>query len=111
MTDTGQDPIHEQSGYDTSFVGIPQPQSIRSTLAERNSTHGSFTDNARIAQQLREVFRDGRWDELRNEHKEALDHIAGKISRILSGNPDHKDHWHDIAGYATLAEQASGPSR
>jgi hypothetical protein len=27
---------------------------------------------------------------------------AHKIGRILAGNPDHKDHWDDIAGYTTL---------
>ena len=32
----------------------------------------------------------------------ALDMIAVKISRILSGNPSHKDSWVDIAGYAKL---------
>ncbi len=32
-----------------------------------------------------------------------MDHIAGKLSRILSGQPGFDDHWRDIAGYATLA--------
>jgi UDP-N-acetylmuramoylalanine-D-glutamate ligase len=35
---------------------------------------------------------------------EALDQISGKIARILTGNSNHIDHWHDIAGYATLVE-------
>jgi hypothetical protein len=25
------------------------------------------------------------------------------LARIASGNPEHIDHWDDIAGYATLA--------
>ena len=28
--------------------------------------------------------------------------IAHKIGRILAGDPNHIDHWLDIAGYATL---------
>ena len=34
--------------------------------------------------------------------KEALDMIAHKIGRICAGNPNFKDHWADIAGYAQL---------
>jgi hypothetical protein len=35
--------------------------------------------------------------------REALDYIAGKLARILSGQPGYADHWDDIAGYAKLA--------
>jgi len=31
--------------------------------------------------------------------------IAHKIARIINGDPNHLDSWHDIAGYATLVEQ------
>ncbi len=30
--------------------------------------------------------------------------IADKIARILNGDPNYKDNWHDIQGYAKLAE-------
>lgn len=33
---------------------------------------------------------------------EALEMIATKIGRILTGNPNNEDSWRDIAGYATL---------
>jgi hypothetical protein len=39
---------------------------------------------------------------LASDQKEALDMIVHKIARILNGNPNVHDHWHDIAGYATL---------
>jgi hypothetical protein len=42
------------------------------------------------------------WDHLGNEHAEALEMIAMKIARILSGNPNFADHWEDIEGYARL---------
>ena len=32
--------------------------------------------------------------------------IALKLSRILSGQSNFKDHWDDIAGYAKLASEA-----
>lgn len=28
--------------------------------------------------------------------------VANKISRVLNGDPDFLDSWHDIAGYITL---------
>ena len=28
--------------------------------------------------------------------------IIAKLSRIIYGNPNHADHWIDIAGYAKL---------
>lgn len=30
--------------------------------------------------------------------------IAHKIARILNGDPNYADNWHDIAGYATLID-------
>jgi hypothetical protein len=35
---------------------------------------------------------------------EALDMIAVKISRILTGDPNYSDNWHDIQGFAKLVE-------
>lgn len=43
--------------------------------------------------------------ELPDTHLEALDMICHKIARILAGDPNEPDHWHDIAGYATLVEK------
>lgn len=74
-------------------------------LAERQSTHGDFSDNAKHGQYLREYFRSSpTWSQLHPVHREALDQIAGKLSRILSGQATYVDHWRDVAGYATLAQ-------
>jgi hypothetical protein len=35
--------------------------------------------------------------------REALDQIAVKLARILSGDPTCADDWRDLAGYAWLA--------
>ena len=73
-------------------------------LEARGKTHGQFADNAKYAQTLRLLWRQSRyWDAMPLEHREALDHIAGKLSRILSGQSTFRDHWDDIAGYAKLA--------
>lgn len=74
-------------------------------LIERGVTHGDFADNARYGQLLRALWRSSKtWSEMPDEHREALDHIAGKLSRILSGQSRFRDHWNDLAGYAELAK-------
>ena len=76
-------------------------------LRERGTTHGDFASNALYGQQLRSLCRQSAgWATMPAVHKEALDMIACKLSRILSGQSRFVDHFKDIAGYATLAMQA-----
>ena len=79
--------------------------SVENTLNERQKTHGDFHDNAKCSQDLKAVFRSYGFDSLASPMREALDQIALKISRILTGDCNHLDNWHDIAGYATLVEK------
>lgn len=80
---------------------------VKEILQERGGTHGSFASNAYIAQHLKEFFRkQPRWGNLSLEHREALDMVACKVCRVLSGNAEFNDHWDDIAGYAKLASEA-----
>jgi len=37
--------------------------------------------------------------------RQALRVIVDKLARILNGDPDYIDSWHDLCGYATLVEQ------
>ena len=81
--------------------------STTALLSERQTTHGDFSDNARNGQFLRDFYRSSpNWETMHPVHKEALDMMACKLSRILSGQSSHDDHWKDIAGYATLALMA-----
>jgi Domain of unknown function (DUF6378) len=84
--------------------GTSQEYELTKILADRRATHGEFVDNAQVAQALKVVMR-GRpgWSRLSSVQQEALDLIVLKISRILSGDAGHSDHWLDIAGYAQLA--------
>jgi len=45
------------------------------------------------------------WKYLEFFQAQSLDAIADKIGRILVGNLDFKDHWHDIQGYAALVHR------
>lgn len=82
--------------------------SINSTLAERESRYGSFNSFSMISQDLKKItnyYIERQSCNLSDQHKEALDMILHKIARIINGSPDYKDNWHDIAGYAILAEE------
>jgi hypothetical protein len=47
------------------------------------------------------------WERLSRGEREALDMIAHKIARILSGaDPHDSEHWRDLAGYAIAARRA-----
>lgn len=78
---------------------------VADTLAERGARYGDFTEHARIAQALQDVMRaNAGWGQLDNVKRQALTVIADKIARILSGDPEYADNWHDIQGYAKLVE-------
>lgn len=72
-------------------------------LAERAKTHGDYSVHAEITQRLKDYLhaRD-KWQKLDPPQREAIDMILHKIGRIFAGNPNFKDHWDDIAGYAKL---------
>ena len=72
-------------------------------LSIREETHGDFTFHAEYSMDLKDAMESApNWRKLSNVQKEALHMIAHKVGRILAGNPDFKDHWDDIAGYAKL---------
>jgi hypothetical protein len=100
-----------------SAAGFEPIKTVTETLDERGNRYGDFSDHARLAQQLQDVMRnhsvqvDGSnydpeepWRGLSAVQKQALTVIADKIARILNGDPNYVDNWHDIQGYAKLVE-------
>lgn len=78
-------------------------QDIEATLKGRKARYGDFEQHAALTQSLKAVmYAWPSWHELSDDKKEALEMIAHKIGRILNGDPDYRDSWHDIAGYAQL---------
>lgn len=76
---------------------------IEDTLAERGKTYGVYTQQAQIAQDLKKVMHNTpKWSILAAHQKETLEMLANKIGRILNGDPNYHDSWHDIVGYAKL---------
>jgi len=79
--------------------------SVNEILKQRQKTHGEFEEHANITQKLKRVI-DYSNAILTDEQKEALEMIFHKIGRVLAGDPNHKDNWDDIAGYAMLVSKA-----
>ena len=87
---------------------------VDKTLADREITHGNYQDKAEFIQLIKDHMRSQHnWYDLDYDMQESLDMIITKISRILVGNSNHVDNWHDISGYAQLIEQrlTSAPIR
>jgi Domain of unknown function (DUF6378) len=86
----------------------PKHLEVNEILVERGKTYARFLDNSTLSQALKvEMWSTNNWRVgiLAADQKEALELIALKISRILTGNPDHVDSWDDIAGYAMLVSK------
>lgn len=76
---------------------------VKEALAIRPSTHGPFSENARISQGIKQLIQSGAGYALMDDNqKEVLDMVAHKLSRIAAGDPNTLDHWVDLAGYASI---------
>ena len=78
--------------------------SIEKTLKERGEKYGSFEGYVLLCNQLKAVALLADNGRIQPLHSEGLDMIFNKIARILNGDPNYADNWHDIAGYAILVE-------
>lgn len=75
-------------------------------LQEREKTNGKFKDQGAFAHGLKAYIQiQPTWQWMSPAQREALDLIATKISRLCHGDPQYKDHWKDIAGYAELGAE------
>lgn len=75
------------------------------TLEARGDRYGDYSGHAPTSQNLKdEMRRHPGWARLSPDKRESLDMIQHKVARILNGDPEYKDNWHDIGGYAKLSE-------
>ena len=83
-------------------------QTIEATLAERQSQYGCYEDVAFVTENIMSILAQVRvngLNDLPNTHRMALYMIASKMARIVNGDFNHLDSWHDIGGYAKLVEK------
>ena len=82
-------------------------QTIEATLAERQAQYGCFEDVARTTGKIMEALSEVRTNGLNDlpyPHRMALYMIASKMARIVNGDFNSIDGWHDIGGYSKLVE-------
>lgn len=93
--------------YVNAEVVPPAAPGVDQTLRDRGSRYGKFTGHAEVTQRLKDVAATElrkRSKVLADDQQEALDMIFHKIGRIINGDADYADSWHDIAGYAKLVD-------
>ena len=75
------------------------------SIPNRDHQHGGMEAVGQLSQSIKISIHAGiNWHMLTPGEQEALDMIAHKIGRILSGNDPHDpEHWTDLAGYAHAA--------
>lgn len=78
---------------------------VDETLAERAASYGEFKDGARIAMNLFAVVQSAPgYGHMTPDKQYAMFMFCAKMARVLNGDPEHADSYHDIAGYAKLVE-------
>lgn len=84
---------------------------LSSTLKERGNRYGEFSRIAEKVQEMEDILLAGYNNDcpsvrarVRPVHREAIHMILHKLARIAEGDPEYADNWHDIAGFAKLAE-------
>jgi hypothetical protein len=81
---------------------------VNRTLEQRGQRYGDFSGHATVTMRLKRVVGDElavRGKTLADDQQEALDMVFHKIGRIINGDADYDDSWHDIAGYAQLVAE------
>ena len=84
-------------------------EGIEATLAERQAQYGDFKDVAATTERLFAELKGGAsFVDLSNEQRMAMYMICSKMARIVNGDVNHLDSWHDIGGYSKLIEDSLG---
>jgi len=80
--------------------------SINKTLNERENTHGDYVANASAAMTLiSAAMSQPGWEKLPAYQQYTLIMGYVKDGRILAGNHNYDDHWHDKSCYPALVEK------
>jgi transposase len=94
---------------------VEKIRDITNTLDERGRRYGLFVGQAEASQELKAVMYrilTDRNTPMAPDQREAMEMICHKMARIMNGDPNYSDSWHDIAGYAKLvADRLEGKLR
>lgn len=79
---------------------------IQTTLKQRQNVHGDFVQSAYTKRMIMlQIENSPNWKFMHGAEQQAIAMIVEKLGRILYGDHLFADHWHDLAGYATLGEK------
>lgn len=82
---------------------MPRSRVGKALTRAKPKTHGSFAEGAAITDAIMRHLQGGsRWIKMGAVKREAAHMIVHKLHRIVTGDPNHADHWDDIGGYAQL---------
>jgi len=77
-------------------------------MAQNESLYGQYHSTSKIGQSIKDVMRESpNWVHLSDPQAESLEQIATRISRILVGDKDYRNHWDELAEFALLAGEVS----
>ena len=80
--------------------------SVHDTLDQREKSYGSYPENCKLTQDMKYIMRSHHgWSSMSPQAKQSMEMIVYKMARLITGDHDHKDSWHDIGGFALLIEQ------
>lgn len=83
---------------------------ISEILDDRGKEYGDYRHMCAVIQKIKIAMgSSNNWNDLSDAQREALEMIATKIGRILTGNRNNPDSWKDIIGYATKAYETLSP--
>lgn len=96
----------EMQDHEFKFSGIRVEQftDVKKTLNERQSSYGCFEDVALVTENIIDALKQVNYSKMPKTHKMAMYMIASKMARLVNGDCNHLDSWHDIGGYAKLIE-------
>ena len=108
-------PVRKQTVFERILEDDADDTRVDETLNQRHETYGYFIGVAEISQDLKRAlfyYLTARDKDLAPDQTEALEMILHKIARIVNGDENHVDSWHEISGYATLvADRLNGNVR
>jgi hypothetical protein len=90
------------------LLRVDRQPPVMPTPPNRDQQHGGVEAVGAVEQPIKDALRAGKnWERLTPGQKCALDMIAHKLGRIMSGaDPGDPEHWEDLAGYPTAAMRA-----
>lgn len=109
LSEKGVDIVWQREKVEVEVDNVSEKLSkVDETLKERKSQYGCFEDVAFVTQGFIEIMSKCKYKEMPQPHQMALYMIASKMARLVNGDCNHKDSWHDIGGYAKLIEDLIG---